>query len=290
MSVPIAVIVGLGLLGVNLKIRQARIQDDKLLGPFIVFFIVFVFSFISNTNAFYSRLIENDIVQETQNKAWLVFEKESSKAAKILDESATYQTELRRIAEVETETAKLKRQITDPLNPGRGERAQEHLQRIEELLETSLTDLRPPPNEAPMSDHESYALRLENLIYELVDERSKEGVVQQIFMLENQIGEKRATHRGRIDSKDFMRKHTDEMHRDLKEIQNLTNRILSPTPELILEEINDEADDVGKFKYTWRNFVNLISPVAMVLSIILGALLDVLAPTMSLALYRPQYE
>ena len=63
MSVPIAVIVGLGLLAVNFKIRLARIQDGGLAGPFLVFLIVFIFSFISNTNAFYSRLIEDDIVR-----------------------------------------------------------------------------------------------------------------------------------------------------------------------------------------------------------------------------------
>ena len=290
MSIPIAVIIGLGLLGVNFKIRSARLNDSALAGPFLVFVIVFVFSFISNTNAFYSRLIEGDIVRETQDEAWRVFDEESSKALKVIEDYPQYQRELRRIAEVENEITKLKGQITDPRNPGLGERAQGHLKRIEELLETELTDLVPPSPEAPMREHEQYASALESHIRELIEERRSKGVVYVPLGLHEGIRDKRKVHRQRVDARDYRRDHTDEMHRDLGWIENETNRTLSPNPELDLEEINDNADEIGKFKYTWRNFVEAVSPVAIALSVVLGALLDILAPAMSLALYRPQYD
>ena len=290
MSIPISVIIGLGLLGVNFKIRACRVSDSSLIGSFTVFFILFVFSFISNTNAFYSRLIQDDIVRETQDEAWLVFDEESSNALKIIEDNPTYQEELRRIAEVENEITKLRDQITDPRNPGLGERAQEHLRRIERLLETDSTDLAPPLPERPMHEHEEYAAELERHIRELIEERKRRGVVLGYAALHEEISQKRNIHQQRLDEKDYRRSHTDEMHRDLKFIENQTNRHLSPSPELELREINDKADEIGKFKYTWRNFVQYVSPVAITLSVVLGALLDLLAPVMSLAFYRPRYD
>ena len=290
MSLPIAAIIGLGLLGINFKIRAARIADSPLGWSFLVFFIVFVFSFISNTNAFYSRLIEDDIVRETQEEAWSLFDRESTKALKLIDDNPRYQSELATIAEVENELTKLRQQITDPRNLGLGPRAQAHLRRIEELLETESTDLVPPPPERPQREHEQYAEKLEKHIRELIDERHRRGVVHKYVSLHDDIRRKRNAHQKRVDEKDYHRGHTDEMHRDLKSIENQVNRHLSPVPELELDDINDKADEVGKFKYTWRNFVQAVSPVAIALSVILGALLDILAPMMSIAFYRPQYD
>ena len=290
MSIPIATIIGLGLLGVNFRIRAARIDDSALAGPFLVFAIVFVFSFISNTNAFYSRLIEGDIVRETQDEAWRLFDEESTKALKVIDDHPPYQDELRKLAEIENEITRLEEQITDPRNPGLGERARSHLERIEGLLETGVTDLVPPSPEARMREHEQYAAALVNHIRELIEERRTRGVVYGYSALHEEIQSRRNVHLRRVDARDYRRDHTDEMHRDLGWIENEVNRRISPNPELDLDEINDKADEVGKFKYTWRNFVEAVSPVAIALSVVLGALLDLLAPTMSLALYRPRYD
>ncbi len=290
MSLPIAAIIGLGLLGINFKIREARIADNPLGWSFLVFSIVFVFSFISNTNAFYSRLIEDDIVREAQEEAWSMFDRESMKALSLIDDNPQYQSELATIAEVENELTKLREQITDPRNLGLGPRAQAHLRRIEELLETKSTDTVPPSPERPEREHEQYAEKLERHIRELVDERQRRGDVHKHVSLHDDVSRKRNAHQKRVDEKDWHRGHTDEMHRDLKSIENQVNRHLSPVPKLELDDINDKADEVGKFKYTWRNFVQAVSPVAIALSVILGALLDILAPMMSIAFYRPQYD
>lgn len=290
MSIPIAAIIGLGLLAINFKIRSARIGHDGLAAPFLVFLIVFAFSFVSNTNAFYSRLIQDDIVRETQDEAWLLFERESAKALKLIDEHPPYQAELKLIAEVENEITKLKDQITDPRNPGLGERAQQHLRRIEELLETTPTSLVPPPPEAAIRRHEQYAGSLEGHIRKLIEEREEKGVVNAFLGLHKQIRNTRKIHQQHVADRDYRRTHTDAMRRDLEWIESETNRWLSPSPPLQLEEVNDKADEIGKFKYTWRNFVEMVSPVAIVLSVVLGALLDILAPALSLAFYRPRYD
>ncbi len=290
MSFPIAAIIGLGLLAINFKIRAARIADRPLFWPFLVFFIVFVFSFLSNTNAFYSRIIEQDIVRETQEEAWYLFDRESTKALNLFDSNPQYQSELATIAEVENELAKLREQITDPRNLGLGPRAQAHLMRIEDLLETDSTDLVAPPPERPQMEHVQYAEKLEAHIRELIDERHRRGIVRRVVSVYEDIQRKKNDHKKRIDDDDFHRNHTDAMRRDLESIENQVNRHLSPVPEMTLSDINDKADEVGKFKYTWRNFVRAVSPIAIFLSVIIAVLLDVLAPMMSIAFYRPQYN
>ena len=290
MAMAIAAIIGFGLLGVNFKLRQGRLNDDPIWGVLVVFMMIVVFSFISNTNAFYSFLIRDDIVRETQQEAWSVFDKESSRALQEIEQRPGYQAELRRIAEIENEITKLRDQITDPRNPGLGERARAHVEKIEELLETRLTERVAPDAERPMQEHEEYARAIEAHIRELIEERRSRGVVDLLQGTHAEIQRLRQRHEQRMATRDYQRKHTDEMYRDLKGIENTINRTLNLTPPLVLKEINDEADEVGKFKYTWRNIIAWINPVAIVLGALLGALLDVLAPTMSFALYRPRHD
>ena len=290
MAIAIAAIIGLGLLGMNFKIRAARIKEGGRAGPWVVFSLIFVFSFISNTNAFYSLFVEKDIVRETQEAAWEVFDRESTRALEAFDGDPLYQGELRRLAEVENELTKLRGQITDPRNPGLGERARAHLERIEELLETRATALEPPAAGAPMAEHAEYAAALERHIRTLMDERTRLGVVDGRTSLHADVQARRAKHLGRIEKGEYGRTHTDEMKRDLDWIENQVNRWLDLEPPLDLEQVNDRADEVGKFKYTWRNFVEAVSPVAIALAVVLGALLDIIGPAMSIGLYRPEYD
>ena len=185
---------------------------------------------------------------------------------------------------------KLRQQILDPRNPGLGDRAREHLARIQELLDTTPTEFRPPPAEAGIAEHTQFADMLEAHIRELMAEWSNLGIVDGRAGTHAEFHARRAKHKARIVAGDFQRKHTDEMQRDLRWTENEVNRWLQPDPPLVLGNINHDADEVGKFKYTWRNFVERVSPVAIALAVILGALLDIIGPVMALGLYRPQYD
>ena len=290
MAIAIAAIIGFGLVGTNLKIRRCRVKEGGMFGALVVFGMIFVFSFLSNTNAFYSLFIKDDIIRETQEDAWEVYERESTRALKAFDEDPVYQQELERMRNIENLLRNLNAQITDPLNPGMGPRAKVILEDIYDLLEVPSTPLQPPSKDAPMRDQAEYAERLVSHIRSLIDERRKIGVVDGRTNLWNETMKRRGKHLRRIEEHDFNKRHTDEMKRDLKWTEGQVNRWLDPKPPLSLEEINDESDEVGKFKYTWRNFADLISPVAIFLAITLGALLDIIGPAMSFGLYRPQYD
>ena len=290
MAITIAGIIGMGLLGMNFKIRSARRSEGGRPGPYVIFALIFVFSFLSNTNAFYSLFVEQDIVRETQTEAYEVFDHETSRALTLIEKDPGYQRQLRQFAEIENEITKLREQITDPRNPGMGEKAKEHLERIEGMLETETTSLAAPARTAPLAEHQRYADQIESHIRTLMAERSSRGIAEEMSMSWETVAGFREKHRGRIQQQDFQRRHTDEMKRDLDAVENLVNRVVEPKPPLELADINDQADEVGKFKYTWRNFAAWVSPVAIVLAIVLGALLDIIGPAMSIGLYRPQYD
>lgn len=290
MSIAIAAMIGLGLLGLNFKLRHARKGEGSAAGALGVFAMIFVFSFLSNTNAFYSLFIEKDIVRETQAEAWSVYERESTRALGAFDDDPAYQAELARMAEVENELTKLREQITDPRNLGMGERARGHLERIEELLQTRATEFAPPAAGAGRAEHVEYADALDRHIRTLMAERSKRGVVDGRTSVHEEILTRRSLHEVRVAAGDYDRRHTEEMKRDLEWTENQVNRWLEPEPPMALEPINDEADEVGKFKYTWRNFVEWVSPVAIMLAVLLGALLDLIGPAMCFGLYRPSYD
>ena len=288
MSGAVTAIVFLGLVMLNFHIRGCRLRGDSLRGAAAAFLMVFVFSFASNTNALYSMFVEADIVRETQEEAWAVFDRESSKALDVIEGDAGYKAELAKFAKVENEITKLRTQITDPRNPGLGQKAQEHLRRIHELLETDVTDRVPPDPGAPMREHEAYAESLIAHIHELMEERRNRGVVYGLTTLYEEIQAEREVHRKRVEQGLYDRAHTDEMHRGLKEMENRVNRWIDSSSPLALEEVNNRADEIGKFRYTWRNFSDWVNPVAIILASLLGALLDMLSPVLSLVLFRQQ--
>ena len=151
LSVPIAVIVGLGLLAMNFLIRDARKEGASVLKPLIVLLVIFVFSFISNTNAIYTRFLQDTIVADTQENAWLVFDSETSVLLDAIDRHELSTEAMRLQRDLDIARRNLKEQITDERNPGMGELAQRHLREINLMLGTQLTPLRAPAPGAAMA-------------------------------------------------------------------------------------------------------------------------------------------
>ena len=140
----IALAIGLFLVGLNFELRKRRRAAESLLGPLTMLAVVVVFSFIGNTNAIYSYSIQRDIVGQTQEQAWRVFDSETSKILAAIAEVPEV-AELRdRQTRLEVARQNLKTQIVDSRNPGFGELAQDHYAEIMRLLGIQLTPLRAP--------------------------------------------------------------------------------------------------------------------------------------------------
>lgn len=288
LAVFLCIVIGLALLAINLVIRNSRRQGLPLAGPLTAFGIVFVFSFISNTNAIYTFFIQRDIVGQTQEAAWQVFDAETNRvlaAIAGIPEVAAF-ADLQ--ARLQVARQNLSRQIRDARNPGFGELAQRHFREIEQLLGLELTPLRAPPTTASMPQQEAYATELDGFIEEQAQIQFGNNAAAPILAFRERIDELRAFYEGKMINKEYDRDTTDLMARDLNSIAFRAGELLPE--DLGIGAINNEADEVGSFRYTWRNFVNLISPMAIILSVLLGALLDLLAPLLSVLLYRYEEE
>jgi hypothetical protein len=85
--------------------------------------------------------------------------------------------------------------------------------------------------------------------------------------------------------KEYSADTTDLMTRDLDGYAVRARELLPAGLELA--SINSSADEIGSFQYTWRNFLNWISPTAIVLAVLLSVLLDLLVPLVTILVYRP---
>lgn len=284
----LSIVIGLALLAINLVIRNSRRKGLPLTGPFIAFLIVFVVSFISNTNAIYTFFIQRDIVGQTQEAAWRVFDAETNRVLAAIDRIPEVAAFAARQTELQVARQNLRRQIQDERNPGFGELARQHFADIQQILGVQLTPLRAPDTTAPMPQQAKYAADLDAFIQEQAKIQFANDPAAPLLAFRNRINELRSFYERKMINKEYDRDTTDLMARDLNGVAARAGELLPE--ELNIGAIDNAADEVGSFRYTWRNFVNLISPTAIILSMVLGALLDLLAPLLSVLLYGYEEE
>jgi hypothetical protein len=279
----LSIVIGLALLAINLVIRNSRRRGLPLAGPFIAFLIVFIVSFVSNTNAIYTFFIQRDIVGQTQEAAWRVFDAETNRVLAAIARIPAVSAFAARETRLQVARQNLSRQIQDDRNPGFGELARQHFRDVQEILGVQLTPLRAPDTTAPMPQQSKYASDLDAFIEEQARLQFANDPAAPLLAFRKRIGELRSFYEKKMISKEYDRDTTDLMARDLNGIASNAADLLPE--QLNIGQIDNAADEVGSFRYTWRNFVHLISPTAIILSMVLGALLDLLAPLLSVLLY-----
>jgi len=288
-SVAIAVIIGLGLLAINFKIREHRIAGDSVRNPLIAFFLFFIFSFISNTNAIYTYFLQNDIGGQTRDQAWVVFDKGTSTILEAIDTNDVMLEKLKSKQQLDVARKNLMRQITDLSNPGLGEIARTHLEEVERVLGERLTSLRPPPANSSQQQYKAYAKRLDDLIAEQFSAKYREGVSEDISKFERKIIALRDTFEELVSTKSGdPSETTDVMKRTLESLAVEATKLIGFKEDI--QKINNTSDDIGSFQYTWANFSDGINKAAIALSILLSIMLDILAPALSLLLYKKTLE
>jgi hypothetical protein len=283
-----AVVIGLGLLAINFKLRENRLKGQTVLPTLLAFLLFFVFSFISNTNAIYTFFLQRDIVGETQVEAWRNFDAGTARILAALDRNQAAVASEKRKAELNVARENLQRQITDPARPGLGPLAQAHFAEIENILGTEITRLSPPAISAPMSEHEAFAKQLDTLILEIYAKQNESNKARAIAELREKIEKQRKLYESTVIQKNFKSDITNLMHSDLESL-NVSAQELVGYDEGV-PSINVTADDIGSFQYTWRNFYDGTKLPAIILSIMLSIMLDILAPVLALLLYHRTTE
>ena len=103
--------------------------------------------------------------------------------------------------------------------------------------------------------------------------------------LQADIEKVKSFYEGKMRLKEYSADTTDLMTRDLDGYA-VTARELLPG-KLELQSINNTADEIGSIQYTWRNFVNRISPTAIVIALLVSFILDGVVPLFTLLVVRP---
>ena len=290
LSLVISIIVGLGLLIINFRIKDARIRGESVGTTLAAFFIFFVVSFISNTNAIYTYFLQKDIIGKAQTLAWHIFDNGTQSILFAINQS-DFSMEANRVKQdIDLEKRNLRDQILDPMNSGMGTQANQHLQRIETILGVNLTRLQPPSPNASKTVLNEYVDRLEEQIDNAFDTqfRATRSQAFEVDKFKDKVMKLRTLYGNTITEKQFSSDTTDLMKSDLKSLYVEAEKLVGYNGERL--EIDNSIDDIGSFQYTWNNFFNATNVPAIILSIIISIILDILTPSLSLLLYKPEME
>jgi hypothetical protein len=281
----LAVAIALFLTGLNFELRKRKRAAQGLWGTLVMLAFVVIISFLANTNAVYSYQVRRDIVGQTQEAAWRVFDAETGKISRAISEVpavAALEDKRRRL---DVARQNLKTQIVDQRNPGFGTLAQEHYAEVIKILGINLTPLRAPDPTAPAAELASYANRLDAFIEEQAQTQFKNDPAAPYVDLRANIDKVKAFYAGKMREKAYSSDTTDLMTRDLDGYAASASELLPG--KLTIATINNTADEIGSIQYTWRNFLNWISPTAIVISIIVAFILDGVVPLFTLLVVRP---
>jgi hypothetical protein len=281
----LAVAISLFLVGLNFELRKRKRAGASLWGTLLMLSFVVIISFLANTNAIYSYQIRRDIVGQTQEEAWRVFDSETGKILRAIGEVPEVATLEDRRRRLDVARQNLKTQIVDQRNPGFGELAQAHYRDVVEILGVDLTPLRAPDPTAPTEQLTAYANRLDAFIEEQAQTQFENDPAAPYVDLRADIEKVKSFYEGKMRLKEYSADTTDLMTRDLDGYA-VSARELLPG-ELELGSINNTADEIGSIQYTWRNFINWISPTAIVIAILVSFILDGVVPLFTLLVVRP---
>jgi hypothetical protein len=281
----LAVAISLFLVGLNFELRKRKRAAASLWGTLLMLSFVVIISFLANTNAIYSYQIRRDIVGQTQEEAWRVFDSETTKILRaIAEEPAVAALEERR-RDLDVARQNLRTQIVDQRNPGFGELAQAHYAEVTKILGTNLTPLRAPEPTAPAEELAAYASRLDAFIKEQAETQFQNDPGAPFVELRGDIEKVKSFYEGKMRQKEYSADTTDLMTRDLDGYAVTARELLPAVPELAT--INNTADEIGSIQYTWRNFLNWISPAAIVIAVLVAFILDGVVPLFTLLVVRP---
>jgi hypothetical protein len=281
----LAVAIALFLTGLNFELRKRKRAAQALWGTLVMLAFVVIISFLANTNAIYSYQVRRDIVGQTQEAAWRVFDSETDKILRAIGEVpvvAALEDKRRRL---DVARQNLKTQIVDQRNPGFGTLAQEHYADVVKILGINLTPLRAPDPTAPAAELAAYANRLDAFIEEQAQTEFKNDPAAPYVNLRADIEKVKAFYEGKMREKAYSADTTDLMTRDLDGYAYNARELLPGT--LAIETINNSADEIGSIQYTWRNFIHWISPTAIVIAVLVAFILDGVVPLFTLLVVRP---
>lgn len=289
LTIPFVAVIGLFLLGGDIALQMFREQGKPLLPAFVVLFVGILASSLSNFNHLYSLFMKNDVVAETLNSQYQVFSDDmvkTSAALQLLDEIKTLES---RRAKIDTELQLMSNQMLDPNRKGCAERCRAHMDNIQAILGTQLTDLKVPrigSSDAELRRfHQTYANLVSDSLQNI--ERATNVLPAQI-LIEDIKGElDRYTSADLDRAKGKGLEMLARMSEASLDVERRANSILPVTNRVDHTPIDPGQGRLGQIPYTLNNaFVEMPNAFATFMSLIAALMIDLFPVIFALALFR----
>jgi hypothetical protein len=144
-SLVLSIILTLAMFVLSMSMRhelKTGGNPSRLVLSLILYGLAALFSFFGNYNSFYTAFMRDSVIRNELQEKLIILEEQKASVAKVLADPVAE----KRRNELEALVDQLKTQIQSAFEPGLGTKAQEILARIERLLGTQLTRLKPGDN------------------------------------------------------------------------------------------------------------------------------------------------
>ena len=288
-SLAFAIVIGVWLVLAHQEIHRARVNDRSVLPGLGLLASAAIVSFASNFNTIYTNWMQQDLAAATVVESHELFRQNLTNARTALENNEQMERARQEKANFDRELAQLRNQILDPNNPGVGEKAQEHIDNIHDLLGRALTDLERPPSDATESEltnwYETFKQAAEMDFAHKASTTAAAEIRKLIDLIDQNLSQFEDAPRD-ADRNDLTL--LQEYSTRSQEIERRTNALLPPGERVTSHAIDFMGGRLGELTYTLRNgFVERPNPSATMVSSVVSLLVDTGPLILALVMFRP---
>lgn len=246
------------------------------------------FSISSHFNFLYTTFMKDDVEAVTVAAELQIFRDDLAETKAILLGQPIYAQAVQTTTDLKVELDNLERQISDPLRPGCGEECQVHLRKIESILGRPVTNLAIPPVGSDPAITKEWYVRYSQSAQSILDAllgSSQSGEINQIVQKIDELMLK-FPDTNRVIAQLGGIAALSEMASSSEEVARLANSLLPADLNVVHQAIDPSLGRLGEIAYSFQNgFVEMPNPIATFVSLILGAIVDILPLMIAFALF-----
>jgi len=287
-TLPLVVLLMAFVLVMDATISYFRAQERRFYLPLFIWVVAAFFSIASNFNFLYSNFMRDDVTESTVTEQIGVFRDNLVATRTALDGMETMEWARKLEADLQVELKNLYEQISDPLRPGCGQRCRGHMEEIERLLGSSITNLALPAPGADADTVNNWYTRYKDaandilrLTLETTETPAVEALIRRIdsALLEYDNTERILLTKGGLDALGVMSAISSD-------IERAANALLPEDDSVSHQNIDPTLGRLGEIVYAFQNgFGEMPNPLATGVSLILASVVDVLPLLLSFALF-----
>lgn len=283
-------VITLWLLASDILIRNSRLAGRSMLPPLLMLAVIIPASFVSHFNYLYTNAMHRDVAIKTVATAYETFRANLIQAQTALSETGRIQAIEERRNKLEGELDQLERQITSPMEPGVGDKARRHIERVYQILGSRLTELRQPGIGASQQALQSWYTAFRDAA--MADlKRQEAGVFQDSYNgLKRQIAAnleqfRRPQDTATLDDLTIL----SQLSARSDEIERVTNALLPSNEQLTFRKIDFLDGRLGEIEFSLYNgFIERPNLGTTVLVAVMGLAVDVLPLIYALVAFHHQ--